>query len=58
MRLFADSFADEEPCGCYDGDHDGIHKTVVELTTSAGCNNKKRFTDDSKTQPPAKEGQE
>lgn len=30
----------EEPCGCYDGDYDGIDETVVELSITAGCKKK------------------
>lgn len=28
---------DDEPCGCYDGDYEGIDETVIALTVSAGC---------------------
>ena len=27
----------DEPCGCFDGDYDGIDQTVIDLTVSAGC---------------------
>ena len=42
MKMFDDMIADDEPCGCYDGDYDGLHQTVVNLTTSAGCRSQKK----------------
>lgn len=27
----------DEPCGCYDGDYEGIDESVINLTVSAGC---------------------
>lgn len=30
----------EEPCGCFDGDYDGIDQTVIDLSVSAGCKKK------------------
>lgn len=42
LARFTDSF-DGEPCGCYDGDYEGIHETVVELTSSVGCKIKREI---------------
>lgn len=32
---------DDEPCGCYDGDYEGLHESVVNLSISAGCTTRK-----------------